>query len=58
VTISGFSSQVTVSMPRMPWNTTSASSVIANPTLTPRSRRARIESAAMTTMIRPSSSAA
>ena len=47
VTMSGFSSQVTVSMPSMPWNTTSASSTSANHTLTPRSRRARIDSAAM-----------
>jgi hypothetical protein len=54
VTISGFSSQVTVSMPRIPWNTTSASSASAKPTLTPRSRRARIANAVMTTMIRPS----
>ena len=54
MTISGLSSQVTVSMPSMPWNTTSTSSTNANATRTPRSRRARIDSAAITTMIRPS----
>ncbi len=54
VTISGFSSQVTVSMPRMPWNTTSASSASENSTLTPFSRRARIDSAAITMTMKPS----
>ena len=45
--MSGFSNQVTVSMPSMPWKTTSASSTSANHTLTPGSRRARMESTAM-----------
>jgi hypothetical protein len=56
--MSGFSSSVTVHMPSKAWKTMSASNTMANRTLTPGSRRARMDSTAMQRTINPTVPAA